>query len=111
LWWDGFAILGRLPDFAERLRGLDCKPRVLVCVGAKEQEVPTKVPESWGMSLEAVQALVATSRMVDAAAEFSSSLRNAGLDDVNIVAFADEDHGTVIPAAINRGLTFALPER
>jgi hypothetical protein len=110
LWWDGFAILGRLPEFGERLLSMERKPRAFICVGGKEQEAPTHVPESLGMSLESVRALVTTSRMVDAAAEFSASLRNAGLDVVDYVAFADENHGTVIPAAISRGLTFALRE-
>lgn len=109
LWWDGFAILSHLPAFTAKLATLDRKPRVLVTVGAKEQDLPTKVPAGIPMSLADVQAMVAASRMVDAAAEFAVSLREAGLTEVAYTAFEDEDHGSVIPAALTRGLGFAVP--
>jgi hypothetical protein len=48
-------------------------------------------------------------RMVDAAADFAESLRKCGLQNVEYVAFQGEDHGSVVPAAIGRGLAYALP--
>jgi predicted alpha/beta superfamily hydrolase len=112
LWWDGFAILGHLPAFAETVKTLRRKPRVQVVVGGLEQELPKTLPAGLPMSLEEVQAMVAASRMVDAAAEFADALRKAGLDDVGHVAFDGEDHTSVVPAAVMRGLNFAvsLPE-
>jgi predicted alpha/beta superfamily hydrolase len=109
LWWDGFAILGRLPAFAGRLAGLESQPRVLVSVGGKEQDPPAKVPPGLGMSLADVQAMVAASRMVDAVPEFAAALREAGLADVAHHIFDGEDHGSVVPAALMRGLCFAVP--
>ena len=109
LWWDGFAILGRLPAFAERLAGLDRKPRVFVGVGGKEQDLPSKVPAGMDMALADVQALVTMSRMVDSVPEFTAALREAGLADVTHVIYDGEDHGSVIPAAMMRGLCFAVP--
>ena len=109
LWWDGFAILSHLPAFAGRIGGADRKPRVLVGVGGKEQEIPTSVPAGMPLSLEEVQALVASSRMVDAADEFAQALKQAGLTQVGYVAFQDEDHGSVLAAAMMRGLAFAVP--
>lgn len=109
LWWDGFAVLGHLPAFAERVAKLERRPRVFVSVGGKEQDAPRTVPAILNMSLEEVQAMVAASRMVDAAAEFAVALREAGLDEVAHHAFDDEDHGSVVPAAIMRGLIFAVP--
>lgn len=110
LWWDGFAILGRLPAFAERLARLDRQPRALIGVGAKEQDLPAKVPAGMAMSLDQVQAMVTASRMVDAVPEFTAALRDAGLTGVAHVIYDDEDHGSVVPAALMRGLRFAVPD-
>lgn len=109
LWWDGFAILTHLPAFAERLTKLERQPRVLVSVGGQEQDPPAKVPPGLGMSLADVQAMVAASRMVDAVPEFTAALREAGLREVADHVFDGEDHGSVIPAALMRGLCFAVP--
>jgi predicted alpha/beta superfamily hydrolase len=109
LWWDQFAILSHLPVFAGKLAGLKSKPRVMISVGSKEQDLPTKVPPGLDMPLEAVQAMVAASRMVDGAADFVSALRESGLKDTTYVAFDGEDHATVIAAAIMRGLVVAVP--
>jgi predicted alpha/beta superfamily hydrolase len=109
LWWDGFAILTRLPSFADRVKTLSRKPRVFVCAGEKEQELPKKVPASMPLTLEEVQALVAASRMVDAAAEFAVALREAGLETVEHQTFVGEDHGSVVPSAMMRGLALAVP--
>jgi uncharacterized protein len=109
LWWDQFAILDRLPDLAGKLAALQAKPRAMISVGAREQDVPTEVPTGLEMPLEAVQAIVAASRMVDGAADFASALREAGLQDAHHVAFDGEDHASTIPAAIMRGLVVALP--
>lgn len=110
LWWDGFAILGHLPAFAERLAGLERQPRVLVSVGGQEQEAPAKVPDGLGMTLEQVQAMVVACCMVDSVPEFTTALREAGLTDVTGHIFEGEDHGSVVPAAMARGLRFAVPD-
>ncbi len=109
LWWDGFAILGHLPGFAAKLPGLDRQPRVLIGVGAKEQDLPTKVPPGLDMPLADIQAMVTMSRMVDSVPEFAAALRDAGLTDVAHVIYDSEDHGSVVPAAMMRGLRFAVP--
>lgn len=108
LWWDGFAVLSHLPAFAERLKDLSTQPRVLVAVGAKEQDLPTEVPATVQMDLAELQGLVAHARMVDAAAEFADELRRLGLADLEHVSFSDEDHGSVVPAAMSRAITFGL---
>ncbi len=110
LWWDGFAILGHIPAFADRLKQLDRRPRALVAVGGQEQDIPTKVPDGLEMSLADVQTMVTASRMVDAVPEFTAALREAGLADVAHHIFEGEDHGSVVPAAMMRGLRFAVPD-
>lgn len=109
LWWDGFAILAHLPAFAEKLARIERKPRVLIGVGGKEQDLPSAVPAGVDMTLADIQALVTMSRMVDAVPEFADALRNAGLTDVSHVIYDSEDHGSVVPAALMRGLCFAVP--
>lgn len=109
LWWDGFAILGHLPAFAEKLAHIEHRPRVLIGVGGKEQDLPSKVPAGMDMALADVQALVTMSRMVDSVPEFAAALRESGLTDVAHVIYDGEDHGSVIPAAMMRGLCFAVP--
>lgn len=109
LWWDGFAILGHLPAFKAKLAGIERQPRVLVGVGGQEQDLPLKVPAGMDMPLADVQALVTMSRMVDSVPEFTGALREAGLTDVAHVVYDGEDHGSVIPAAMMRGLRFAVP--
>src|SRR3546814_7883702 len=71
LWWNGFAILEELPAFRDRLAALSRQPRVFVDVGAREQELPTSVPEGIGVTLAEAQAQIRASRMVDAARERS----------------------------------------
>ena len=110
LWWDGFAILGHIPAFADRLKQLDRRPRALVAVGGQEQDIPTKVPDGLEMSLADVQAMVTASRMVDAVPEFTAALSEAGLADVAHHIFEGEDHGSVVPAAMMCGLRFAVPD-
>ncbi len=108
LWWDGFSILSRLRGFKDRLQVLTHMPRVLVTVGALEQDLPEEVPDQIAMTLADVQALVLHARMVDAAREFAEELLGLGVGEVDYVAFPDEDHGSVLPPAINRAMAFAL---
>jgi hypothetical protein len=61
------------------------------------------------MALADVQALLTMSRMVDSVPEFAAALRESGLTDVAHVIYDGEDHGSVIPAAMMRGLCFAVP--
>lgn len=108
LWWNGFAILGELPVFAGRLAALPRQPRVFIGVGAREQELPTSVPDGIGVTLEEAQAQIHAARMVDAAREFAAALRDAGVADLRHVAFAEDDHVSAAPAAILHGMRFAL---
>ena len=108
LWWDGFVVLKSLEGFGERVDGLPKPPRVLVAAGGLEQDLPAEVPPGVGMTLDEVHAIVVRSRMIDAAAEFAEFLRAAGLSEVAHVCFQGEDHGSVVPAALMRGLTHAL---
>lgn len=110
LYWNEFAILQHLPAFKDRLAALPRQPRAFVDVGGKEQDLPTSVPESFAGTLEEAQAWIKASRMVDAAKEFADALGEAGATDVRHMAFAEEDHTSVVPSAIIHGMRFALEQ-
>jgi predicted alpha/beta superfamily hydrolase len=106
LWWNGFSVLAQRDSALRKIAGLSPRPRVHIGVGALEQEEPTESVQ--GVDLEAVRRRVREARMVDAAREFAESLRAAELPELKFVAFDDEDHSSVVPAAIGRAVTFAL---
>jgi len=108
LWWDGFSILGQLTAFRKRLSAVPRQPHIFVNVGAREQELPTSVPDGIGVTLAEAQEQVRGARMVDAAGEFAGALGEAGAIALRHVAFAGEDHVSVAPAAILHGMRFAL---
>ena len=108
LWWDGFAIMERLSAFGERLAALPRQPRIFVDVGAREQEPPTGVADGIGMTLDEAQAQIRSARMVDAARDFADALAEAGATALRHVAFTEDDHVSVTPAALLHGMRFAL---
>lgn len=104
LWWNGFALFDGLPAFATRLAALARKPRLFVSVGGGEQGLAVE----GGLSGDDLPALMAGWRMVDAACEFVEAVRGAGLADARYAVFADEDHVSVIPAAMMRSVRHFL---
>lgn len=106
LWWNEFAVLRNQSGFRERLAGHEAGIRVLVTVASTEQDLPTRALP--GVDLFAAQERVRQARMVDAAREFSEWLRSFKLSQLEFVCFQGEDHGSVVAAALSRGLTFAL---
>jgi uncharacterized protein len=109
LWWNDYSILALMPEALRKIGALPVRPRVHIGVGALEQEEPTAAPP--GVSLEEARRLVREARMVDAARELAESLRDAKLAEVKFVAFENEDHSGVLPAAIGRAITFALRKK
>lgn len=108
LFWDRFAILKHLDAFAERAVLLTKQPKVLVSAASRESQAPYKIPPEWGMTREQLIATLGPARMVAASAEFAEALREIGLRHVQHLVCQDEGHMTTIPAAMTRGLTFAL---
>lgn len=106
LWWNDFATLRLFEGFAGRLVETGARPRVLVDVAATEQDPPAKAAP--GMTLEATQARIRQARMVDSAREFAEALKAHPLAGLKYVCFDDEDHASVVPAAVGRAVTFAL---
>ena len=106
LWWNDFDVLKRRPEFVQRLAKTGARPRVLVGVGALEQEEPKMAP--LGMDLEALRARTRAARMVDAARDFAADLASLPLGEVQFQSFDGEDHPGALTAGTGRAVSFAL---
>jgi predicted alpha/beta superfamily hydrolase len=107
IWWNDLALLKHEAGFASAVATQKAAPRVLISVGAREQEPPTRMPP--GMSPEEVDQLVGEGRMVDNAWELATRLGRITGDGYASCfhAFEDEDHLTCLAAAVGRALDFA----
>lgn len=94
--------------------------QLLICVGGNEQELPPaeerrislfleQHPElSAGMSLESARQMFRDRRMVDYAREMTDRL--SSVMPARFFNFADENHISVVPAAISRAVNFLTDE-
>jgi hypothetical protein len=109
IWWNKRSVLGDEPGFARKVEAGEASPRVLILVGAREQDAPqTPLP---GMTRAQMKKLMSQSRMVDNAHDLAARLQQIKGEPgymVRFHAFEEEDHLTVLPASISRALTFAL---
>ena len=109
VWWNNCSLLEHEPAFSRKIQAGAASPRVLILVGAREQEIPEKpVP---GMTPDQVEALMREARMVDNARELAARLAAVTGNDgytAEFHAFDGEEHMSVMAASISRGLTFAL---
>lgn len=128
IWWNKCAVLGHVSGFEQKIQSEGLAPRVLISVGAAEEDVPATLPpaithavaEKAPVLPAAVRNTVARFvtwrmmrkyRMVNNARSLAARLRriNGRADyTVRFHAFDDEDHLTVLPASISRAVTFAL---
>jgi predicted alpha/beta superfamily hydrolase len=119
IWWDADAVLAGEAPFGKIIRSRSAAPRVLITVGANETN-PSDIPQAFLDSLPADKATQVRafaqmtshwSGMVSGARDLATRLaRIPGAPDykVTFVAFAEETHGTVSPAALSRGMWFAF---
>jgi hypothetical protein len=104
--WNNSLIRSLLPAVAGRVGALARKPRALIGVGGKEQDLPTELPPGVTMSIDELHAMVKAYRVIDASSELAAALGGAGLDDVAFVNFAGEDHITVLAPLLMRSIAF-----
>lgn len=106
LWWNDFAVLRNRDAFQDRIADSQVPVSVLLTVASGEQEPPRQtIP---GTDLIAAQKRVQEARMIDATRELAEWLTSQNLRRVEFICFDGEDHGSVVAAALSRGLTFAL---
>jgi predicted alpha/beta superfamily hydrolase len=109
IWWNSRAVLELEEAFARRIEAGEATPRVLVTIGAAEQEPPATPPPN--MTAAEIMAMLTEARMVDNARELGErlcALKGTGGYVARFHAFEAEDHMTVVPASISRALVFAL---
>ncbi len=107
IWWNDCAVLKEEAGFARAIGAGTAAPRVLISVGDREQEAPSRLPP--GMNLDDAEALIAEGRMVDNAWELANRLGRITGDGYASCfhAFENEDHLTCLAAAVGRALDFA----
>ncbi|MBL8266352.1 alpha/beta hydrolase [Steroidobacter sp.] len=96
-------VRGRLEP---KLQTQQVTPRVLITVGEYEQAADPDFPSVAGQGSNPASLL--ERKQVDNAREFADYLSKLSGIEAKFVLFAGEDHGTVIPSAISRGVRFAL---
>jgi uncharacterized protein len=111
IWWDNQSVLKDEGGFLAKAKSAKHPIRVLICVGAKEQDPYSYVPPGTNLTLSEVNKKIAEARMVDNARRLAQRLKQAGPKSGFVVRFQDfsaEDHLSVVPASISRALGFAL---
>jgi predicted alpha/beta superfamily hydrolase len=109
IWWNRRSLLKGEAAFIAGIEAGEAEPRVLILAGAREQEMPATLPP--GLTRAQTRTMMRDGRMVDNARELAERLARAraGAEyGVSFHAFEDEDHLSVIGAAVARVLTFAL---
>ncbi|KAM0324578.1 hypothetical protein ACHAQA_007963 [Verticillium albo-atrum] len=108
IWWNKNAILAEEPKFYEK-QG-EKKTSVMLFVGGDEQDPPRRRGES-DEAFEERKARHVERRMVDNLRELHQRLKASGkLDHLSITVYDGEDHGTVIPCGISKGVTTFLED-
>lgn len=106
IWWNGRAILEEERAFTAT--GGPARPaRLLLSVGGEEQPPPGAGPTPGAGPADAHERLRAEARLVDNAREMAARLAGISRLAVAFHLFEGETHGSVIPAALARGLRFA----
>lgn len=111
IWWNEREVLKGEPAFEAAVRSGKAKPRILITSDGWEQRTEglDLPPEADKRAL--IASGIAAARMVDNARELAERLKalpGAPGYEVKYALFSDETHNSGIPAAVTRGVTFAL---
>jgi predicted alpha/beta superfamily hydrolase len=119
IWWDADAVLAGAPALEDAVKAGRASPRVLLTAGADEPDSPNPPPGVIA-SLPPDRAAALTtyvkmasqwSGMVSGPRELAARLgkvRGGEGYQVRFVTFEGENHASVIPAALSRGMHFAF---
>jgi len=109
IWWNNRSLLEGEAEFTRRVETGEAAPRVLITIGALEQDPPKTTPP--GYTEADVKTLIAEARMVDNARELGArlaALKGASGYVARFHEFAGEDHLTAMAGSIARAMDFAL---
>lgn len=119
IWWDADAVLKDEARFRSVVESGQVAPRILLTAGGNEPESPnppasflaTLPPDRLASLTEYLKMANTWSGMVSGARNLAARLSGisgkAGYK-AEFAVFADEDHASVLPAAMSRGIQFAL---
>ncbi|WP_375398008.1 alpha/beta hydrolase [uncultured Sphingomonas sp.] len=114
IWVNGRWVLGFVDAFAERVRAGEVSARLLLSTGEWEEADPPRPPLPAAgirnMTREVYAAMTADCRMVGNPTELAERLAplcEHGLD-LQFVVHPDEDHRSVVPAGIARGICYSM---
>jgi uncharacterized protein len=111
IWWDKKSVLRSEAEFVAKEKNSKVPIRVLISVGAKEQDPYTSAPAGQPMALSEINKRISEARMVVNARDLANRLMQIDARPGFVVRFQDfsaEDHMSVVPASISRALEFAL---
>jgi uncharacterized protein len=111
IWWDKRSVLKGEAEFVAKAKTSKAPLRVLISVGAKEQDPYSSVPPGQPMTLSEINKRISEARMVVNARDLANRLMQVDARPGFVVRFQDfsaEDHMSVVPASISRALEFAL---
>jgi predicted alpha/beta superfamily hydrolase len=110
IWWNHNEVLKDEAAFSARVNAGEIHPRVLITVGALEQQAPELPPEMAALKPK-IDALVAQSRMVDNARDLAARLKALNGKPpyrvLDAAVFPEQQHGISPWPAIGRAVTFA----
>jgi uncharacterized protein len=113
IYWADKALLTAEPDFVRQVERGSVAPRILITVGGEESTPYKSLPPSNPFTLDQVNAIVRSLRMVDEAralAERLAAVKGPPAYRAVGVVFANEGHLSEPPAAISRAVRFAFGE-
>jgi predicted alpha/beta superfamily hydrolase len=111
IWWNNREVLGKEAKFASAIETGIAAPRVLITSDRWEQYLPESMLPADPDRRAAAVAGMKRNAMVDNAQALAArlaTLRGTGNYTARYTIFEDEDHATGIPAAVSRGVAFAL---
>lgn len=109
--WNEGAILKHEANLVRSLAAGKVRPRVLLTAGEYEEKLADHVKTYPGVTREQMQAMLTAFGMVTNVRALADRLKTAKAPagrEVEAVIFERETHLSVLPAAISRGLRFAL---
>ena len=115
IWYDDKAVLADMDGLPDLLRPLSKAPTLILMVGGDEEDLPRIAPDN--DTLPAAVSSISTAELREGL-RISAMVTNvqqlderlSEMDNINVttVVFPDEDHASVVPAAISRGLRLTL---
>jgi predicted alpha/beta superfamily hydrolase len=107
IWFNDRAVLQEEAGLAEKLAALNAPRTLLLDTGSTEDSAP-KLPAGYPVSQAAADAMARQMGMVANVIALGARLKKMPGLRATTVVFAHEDHTSVVPAAISRGLRTTL---